>query len=151
MLAVELPDVRFEVCCSGGTYIRTLCADIGRDLGCGGHLSALTRTACCGFTLDSALTLERLADLGPERAAAAIMPMADALPDMPAVMAGPELVAKVRTGRTLTPDDVAAAGRAAPGAYLKILDSAGALAAVVQVGSDRPEVDYCCVFQPSAG
>jgi tRNA pseudouridine55 synthase len=49
ILEVNLPTVRLSVSCSAGTYIRTLCADIGRKLGCGGHLKALRRTASCGF------------------------------------------------------------------------------------------------------
>ena len=84
-----MPEVRFEVRCSGGTYIRTLCADIGRDLGCGGHLSDLTRTESGGFTLAQAVTLERLGDLAERgAAAAALIPMARALPGMPAITAG---------------------------------------------------------------
>ena len=45
VLAVDLPDVRFAVTCSGGTYVRTLAADLGRLLGCGAHLRRLVRTA----------------------------------------------------------------------------------------------------------
>lgn len=44
--------------CSKGTYIRTLCHDIGRQLGCGGTLYALRRTMAAGFRLDQAVTLE---------------------------------------------------------------------------------------------
>lgn len=47
-----------RVVCSKGTYIRTLCHDIGAALGCGGCMSALTRTMAAGFTLDEAVTLE---------------------------------------------------------------------------------------------
>jgi tRNA pseudouridine55 synthase len=153
VLRVEMPEVGFEVGCSGGTYIRTLCADIGRDLGCGGHLSRLTRTESCGFTLGSAVTLERLAAMAGHGAAEeAIIPMAAALPDLPEVAVGAELIAKVRTGRTLTLSEVWDAPPApAAGAHVKILDPAGALAAVVQVRSDRPELDYCCVFQRPGG
>lgn len=43
--------------CSKGTYIRTLCHDIGRQLGCGGTLYALRRTMAAGFRLDQAVTL----------------------------------------------------------------------------------------------
>ena len=46
--------------CSKGTYIRTLCHDIGRALGCGGCMSALRRTMAAGFTLADAVTLERV-------------------------------------------------------------------------------------------
>ena len=44
--------------CSKGTYVRTLCHDIGQALGCGGCMSALRRTGAAGFTLADAVTLE---------------------------------------------------------------------------------------------
>ena len=50
----------FEVCCSKGTYVRTLAEDIGNALGCGAHLSALRRTAVGRLTLRDALDMERL-------------------------------------------------------------------------------------------
>jgi len=47
--------------CSKGTYIRTLCHDIGQALGCGGTMAALRRTRAAGFSLEQAVTLERAA------------------------------------------------------------------------------------------
>jgi tRNA pseudouridine55 synthase len=58
--SISLPTVRFSVTCSAGTYIRTLCADIGEMLGCGGHLSELRRTVSSGFNIDEAISLEAL-------------------------------------------------------------------------------------------
>ena len=49
-----------RVRCSKGTYIRTLCHDIGAVLGCGGAMSALERTMAAGFTLSEAVTLEQV-------------------------------------------------------------------------------------------
>ena len=48
-----------RVVCSKGTYIRTLCHDIGQALGCGGCMASLRRTMAAGFTIDGAVTLER--------------------------------------------------------------------------------------------
>ena len=50
-----------DVACSKGTYIRTLCADLGASLGTGAVMAALRRTEACGFTLGDALTLEEAA------------------------------------------------------------------------------------------
>lgn len=50
-----------RVLCSKGTYVRTLCHDLGQALGCGGTLSSLRRTQSAGFTLDQAVTLEQVA------------------------------------------------------------------------------------------
>ncbi|PNU21187.1 tRNA pseudouridine(55) synthase TruB [Geothermobacter hydrogeniphilus] len=60
LLAVEGDDVSFEVYCSKGTYVRTLADDIGRELGCGAHLTALRRLASGPFSLDDALPLETI-------------------------------------------------------------------------------------------
>ncbi|HHW48608.1 MAG TPA: tRNA pseudouridine(55) synthase TruB [Clostridiaceae bacterium] len=50
--------VLFDVMCSKGTYVRTLCADIGKKLGCGAHMSFLIRTKAGAFDICDALTLE---------------------------------------------------------------------------------------------
>ena len=57
-------DWGLRVVCSKGTYIRTLCHDIGAALGCGGCMSALTRTMAAGFTLDEAVTLDDARERG---------------------------------------------------------------------------------------
>ena len=57
---------RISVACSKGTYIRTLCADIGAKLGCGGTMKTLARLEAGGFTIDDAITLEELENLEPE-------------------------------------------------------------------------------------
>ncbi|UJL51793.1 tRNA pseudouridine(55) synthase TruB [Corynebacterium diphtheriae] len=53
-------DIDVEVDCSSGTYIRSLARDLGEELGIGGHLTALRRTQVGPFTLDNAVTLEKL-------------------------------------------------------------------------------------------
>ena len=53
-----------RVRCSKGTYVRTLCHDIGQALGCGGCMSSLRRTMAAGFTIDRAVTLEQVQELG---------------------------------------------------------------------------------------
>lgn len=56
----EAGDWGLEIECSKGTYIRTLCADIGQALGCGGCMSALRRVRAGRFTIDQAHTLEEI-------------------------------------------------------------------------------------------
>lgn len=60
LLSFRPPDVELEVRCGKGTYIRTLADDLGRLLGCGGHLTALRRTAVGPFDVDDAVSLDRL-------------------------------------------------------------------------------------------
>jgi tRNA pseudouridine55 synthase len=59
---VALPEVEFDVYCSKGTYIRSLAHDLGEKLGCGAHLSALTRTASGNFSIDDSHTLDEIRD-----------------------------------------------------------------------------------------
>ena len=60
ILRMELPRVEIRFRCSKGTYIRTLCDDIGRRLGCGGCMESLIRTGAAGFRLESAVGLDEL-------------------------------------------------------------------------------------------
>ena len=57
----EYPRLKFRVGCSKGTYIRTLCKDLGERLGCGAHMSELRRTQCGPFKLEHAIAPEQLA------------------------------------------------------------------------------------------
>ena len=70
----EGADYTMRVFCSKGTYIRTLCADIGAKLGCGGIMTSLIRTKTGGFSLNEAHTLEELEALSPEEREKLLLP-----------------------------------------------------------------------------
>ncbi len=150
VLTAALPRVRFDVCCSPGTYVRTLAADIGRELGCGGHLSELTRLESDGFNLDQAFSLEELEALTRRGAqATAIIPMARALAGMPGITAGPDLLGKLRHGSPLTRRDVDIDGVPGPTAvspFIKVLDDQGELAAILERRSGSEPLKYAGVF-----
>ncbi len=61
---VSETDYILRVRCSKGTYVRTLCHDIGQALGCGGCMFSLRRTMAAGFTLDESVTLEQMQEGG---------------------------------------------------------------------------------------
>jgi len=63
ILEVALPEVKFRLVCSKGTYVRTLCFDIGEKLGCGGAMGALERTRSGEYTAADALTLSQIEEL----------------------------------------------------------------------------------------
>ena len=91
LLEFAPPFVRLRATCSKGTYARSLCDDIGRALGCGGHLHALTRTRAGRFSLDGVLTLEELeARVREGRLHEVLISIADALAHLPAVRVAPE-------------------------------------------------------------
>lgn len=66
ILDIQMPVVKMRVACSKGTYIRTLCADIGDRLGCGGTMKSLVRTGVGHFALKDAVTLGELQKLRDE-------------------------------------------------------------------------------------
>ena len=68
IIKMELPEVEIRVSCSKGTYIRTLCDDIGKKLGCYGCMKSLLRTKVDKFTIEQAITLSKLQTLIEENA-----------------------------------------------------------------------------------
>ncbi len=71
---LEENDYELLVSCSSGTYIRTLCADIGKALGCGGAMAALCRTETGGFPLADCHTIEELDALTDQERATLLLP-----------------------------------------------------------------------------
>ncbi|CBJ51439.1 tRNA pseudouridine(55) synthase TruB [Ralstonia solanacearum] len=94
ILATDLdaaaPTVTLRVCCSKGTYIRTLGEDLGEVLGCGAHLVALRRTQVGSLTLDGAVTLEALEAASEDQRAALLAPVDALLQTLPRVELGAE-------------------------------------------------------------
>ncbi|HEY4706098.1 MAG TPA: tRNA pseudouridine(55) synthase TruB [Thermodesulfobacteriota bacterium] len=74
-LEIDLPSVRFRALSSGGTYVRSICHDLGERLGCGGHLTALRRTASGAFRIEEAIGPKAVAAELTER----IIPLEEAL------------------------------------------------------------------------
>ena len=74
---IALPEVDFTVNCSKGFYVRTYAHDIGQDLGCGAHLSALRRTRSGKFTVDRAMTVTDLKTASPDEIQNAMISLAE--------------------------------------------------------------------------
>lgn len=99
---VELPRVTFLVTCSKGTYIRTLCHDIGQQLGCGGCMEALTRTRVDRFAVADSLTLSQLEQLrDDDQLESVILPVDQMFAELPAVLAPPVADKLVHNGNPL--------------------------------------------------
>lgn len=97
------PSFEFRVRCSGGTYVRSLVADVGNALGCGAHLSALRRTAVGPFSVEEARTPD---DPG------APLPLERAVEHLAAVQLDPEEAKAAGHGRILGPAGIAGPYRA---------------------------------------
>ena len=101
----EEGDYLLRVRCSKGTYVRTLCHDIGAALGCGGCMSSLRRTMAAGFTLEQAVTLERVQEEG----AALLLPVDRFFGGLPAYsISSPRQERLCRNGNPLPAPELAA-------------------------------------------
>ena len=78
-------DYILTVRCSGGTYIRTLCADIGARIGCGGVMATLERLEACGISIDECHTLEELEALNDVERQRLLLPTERLFDDLPEV------------------------------------------------------------------
>ena len=102
---VELPLVTMRIRCSKGTYIRTLCEDLGNALGTGAAMQSLIRTRVGQFTLDQARTLdelEHLAKTKPEELLPLIRPVDSFFADIPAAACTPDALRLLKNGNVLT-------------------------------------------------
>jgi tRNA pseudouridine55 synthase len=99
---IELPKVEFTVHCSKGTYIRTLCEDIGEKLGCGGCMDDLTRIRVERFTIQDALTLSRVEELvGNDDLQSYIIPIDRMFEEFPKAEVAKEFCKLLYNGNTL--------------------------------------------------
>ncbi|MBL8386923.1 MAG: tRNA pseudouridine(55) synthase TruB [Hydrogenophaga sp.] len=94
----DAPFLRLRVCCSKGTYIRTLGEDIARALGCGGHLTLLRRVQTGPFTADQCITVEALEALPEEQRLKRLLPVQSLLPDHTAVTLDSDNAARFLSG-----------------------------------------------------
>jgi tRNA pseudouridine55 synthase len=99
ILAIDGRDVTLRVVCSKGTYVRTLCADIGEALGIGGHLLALERRRVGPLTIDQALTVDEVgARQALGRLGEDVWSLDQALQGLPAVVVDDVTADRVRHG-----------------------------------------------------
>ena len=83
LVDAQLPDVTIEVECTKGTYIRSLCADLGDALGCGAHVIALRRLRTGQYPIERCIPLDQLGELDDVVQSSAFMTVDEALSDYP--------------------------------------------------------------------
>ena len=92
-------EFQLKIACSKGTYIRTLCHDIGAALGCGGIMSSLRRTRAGAFKIDAAHTLDEILDaISSGGAGHLVLPVDSLFSAYPAITLGDEQARKCRNG-----------------------------------------------------
>lgn len=128
------PDLTLDITCSSGTYIRSIAHDLGQDLGCGGHIAGLIRTATGPFSLDDAHDLSDLQNLRPLGFIQLMRPTDDALLMWPEVHLDVAGATRIQHGNPvpLTPGQTSGLGRA--------YDPRGRLVAIVEV--DLPNNEW---------
>ena len=116
-------EYRVRVVCSKGTYIRTLCHDIGAALGCGGCMAALRRTMAAGFRIEEAVTMERAVEEGEKH----LLALEEYFRDYPVYVLPDERREKLcRNGNPFTDADLADGVyrvRAADGSFLALSEA----------------------------
>lgn len=104
---VELPRLTVTVRCSKGTYIRTLCHDIGKKLGCGGCMESLVRTEVGSFRSEDALTLGQIEALRDEgRLKEALIPVDTLFSEYPAYRAEEGTERLLYNGNPMAPSEI---------------------------------------------
>ena len=102
---MNLPVVKIRVACSKGTYIRTLCADIGEKLGCGGTMQSLLRTKVGIFELKDAVTLSQLEQIRDEQGLESVLyPVDSAFEECPTLHIKPEFRKLLDNGNPFYPN-----------------------------------------------
>jgi tRNA pseudouridine55 synthase len=127
-------DVRVDLRCGPGTYIRSIARDLGERLGSGGHVHALRRTEAAGLRVEDAIAPAQLEELASDgRLDEAVQPVGELLP-MPGMSLGPDAAWRFAHGSAQAIDD------GSPG-RVKVFDDAGQLIGVGSLtgGELRPE------------
>ena len=100
--SIALPRVRLSVACGRGMYVRSLAADIGERLGCGGVLDGLQRVRVGPFTRENSMTMDEAEEaLAGASAARTLSPLETVFPGWPAVQVRSGFTARVRSGMDL--------------------------------------------------
>jgi tRNA pseudouridine55 synthase len=134
-----LPFLTLEVTCGRGTYIRSLCADIGRALGCGAHLVELRRLRTGKFTIEQALSFDDLSRLVEQgKVETGVIPLQDAVDVSGEIWVGKGTAERVRQGQPLRLSDLpeGQGRRMKRGQRVGLLDDSDQLLAVAESQGD---------------
>lgn len=147
LINIALPYVTFSARCSKGTYIRTLCHDIGQKLGTGAHLHALERTAVGPFILGNSLTLEELKAVSEgEPADRGFYNMKEALSWMPEYKINQAVIKAVMNGHPIQIGSMRPTEDIKYASGIKIVSPEGDLLAIGSYSTVNNEIKMDVVF-----
>lgn len=124
------PLLSYRIAVSSGTYVRTICHDLGIRVGCGAVMAELRRVKAGPFELEAAVGLDELSRRDAEGRRQAVRPLEEVFAFMPAVRVLPASEKKVGQGRALGPADCEAPGAIAKGEKVCILSLGGRMLAM---------------------
>jgi len=133
--------VNFEVHCSAGTYIRTLCHDIGKGLGCGAHMSGLVRSKVGIFDLKSSVTLDAVKEATLSKPGV-FFSVEKVLAFLPEIRIKDEFVKPIINGRPLPKSALKALPvKFEPGMSLRVVNGGDTIVAVVEPLVNQDQFD----------
>lgn len=136
-------DYILDISCSKGTYIRTLCEDIGKKLGCGGTMSSLRRVRAAGFGIDNCVTLEKLKELAKQdKLDDIILDVEKVFTSLPQVNISQRQAVRFRNGGGLSLERV----HGAPRAGLCRVKYGGVFIGIGEADSEKKEIRVKCHF-----
>lgn len=140
------PTIDFQVTCSKGTYVRTLCVDIGKKLGYPAHMSKLIRTSSGAFKIDQSYTISEIETLmETNQIQTVVTPMAEALPYLEKIqLTNDEIHNKIYNGQRISLDSPAKKS-----GLVKIVDNEGNLAALYEKSNNSIMLKPKKVFKPA--
>lgn len=131
ILKIDLPRVRMEVSCSKGTYIRTLCHDIGQKLGCGACMEELIRTRVGRFELADSFTLQQVEEMKESgRLEEIIVPIDAMFSEYEAVTIKKEFAAFAYNGNLFMPKHICEKITLTDGKQVRVYDEEGTFIAI---------------------
>ncbi len=148
-IEIDLPLVKFTVRCSAGTYIRTLCSDIGKKLGCGGLMEDLQRTETSGFRIKEAISLDAITDVDSGTdLSSSLRPMSDALEGAAEIKVSQGVTDRISKGMRLSKIEVEKGlGKADQNDLpIKLLSYEGRLLALLDPEPNNDGYQYFCVL-----
>ena len=130
---IKLPEIELTVSCSKGTYIRTLCHDIGQKIGCGAAMKCLLRTKAAGFALENAYRLDTIqAHKDAGTLSEIVTPVEEIFSEYPALTARPEFDIMLKNGNKMAPEQFLEQILPKDGQHMRVYMSDGRFAAVYE-------------------
>ncbi len=147
ILEIHLPRVRMRVHCSKGTYIRTLCHDMGKRLGCCGCMEELIRTRVSGFRIEDSLSISRLEEMGRNGTLSeAVLPIDQMFPDYQKLTVRKSWEKAALNGNRIPAEGICERLIPKDGERIRLYDHTGALIGIYRYEAEQREYGLIKMF-----